>query len=610
MAKLIFNLASVPTGTPETGTAWLYPDADGNMILKKDDDSFITLADVETLEDYLPLAGGSVSGNITMTGGAKVTGLPTPSSSTDAASKSYVDSAVSGLLDFKGSLDASTNPNYPSASAGDAYLITVAGKVGGASGEDVEVGDVVVASADNAGGTEASVGTSWFVMQANGVYAPTATVNGWFADPSTNASFSVSAWRIDLGIPTSTTDNTLPRFDGTSGAMQTSSVVVSDTNQLSGVTVYVTNGLGSAGAPAYTFGGDTDTGIYSSGADIINFATGGTSRLQITAGGNLVATGTVSAGASGFQSTVSGSAATPSFGYSGFSESIGMYRVAASELGLASNSTQRCGVDATGFYFGPTATKLRITPLGAGTISLPATTGTVTVGPTSTTDNTIARYDGTTGALQGSGIFVSDLWAITGASLYGVNALGTATNPVFYRSNRSEGMWFPGEGEIGFSVGTSNTTGVGVQKFGADGTGFYIGPTATKYRLAVPASAQTATFPTATGTVAFTNTINGVTFDGLSAINVPTYTDRTTGSTSFTAGTGVNTFTGSTASQTVTLPAPTARAPILFKNQSSVSVTLASASGSQIYTTSAQASITVVAGDSVTLWPDGTYWNQ
>lgn len=81
--------------------------------------------------------------------------------------KAAVDVAVTGLLDFKGSTNASANPNYPAASKGDAYIVSVAGKVGGASGKSVDIGDVYVASADNAGGTEASVGTSWFVLEHN-----------------------------------------------------------------------------------------------------------------------------------------------------------------------------------------------------------------------------------------------------------------------------------------------------------------------------------------------------------------------------------------------------------------------------------------------------------
>jgi hypothetical protein len=95
--------------------------------------------------------------------------------SSQKAMKTYVDNAVTGLLDFKGNIDASTNPNYPAASKGDVYVISVAGKVGGASGTSVDVGDVVIAKADNAGGTEASVGTSWFSIEHNGVYGVSAT---------------------------------------------------------------------------------------------------------------------------------------------------------------------------------------------------------------------------------------------------------------------------------------------------------------------------------------------------------------------------------------------------------------------------------------------------
>lgn len=86
---------------------------------------------------------------------------------TQKAVKAFVANAVTGLLDLKGDTDCSANPNYPSALKGDAYYVTVAGKIGGASGKTVEIGDVYVAKADNAGGTEASVGSSWFVLNQN-----------------------------------------------------------------------------------------------------------------------------------------------------------------------------------------------------------------------------------------------------------------------------------------------------------------------------------------------------------------------------------------------------------------------------------------------------------
>lgn len=82
---------------------------------------------------------------------------------------------IAGLLDLKGSTDCSANPNYPAASKGDTYLVSVAGKIGGASGKVVELGDLFIALADNAGGTEAAVGTSWTVIQGNIVGGATIT---------------------------------------------------------------------------------------------------------------------------------------------------------------------------------------------------------------------------------------------------------------------------------------------------------------------------------------------------------------------------------------------------------------------------------------------------
>lgn len=74
---------------------------------------------------------------------------------------------IVGLLDLKGSTDCSANPNYPAALKGDFYIVSVAGKIGGGSGIDVEAKDAFFATADNAGGTQASVGTSWNIIQGN-----------------------------------------------------------------------------------------------------------------------------------------------------------------------------------------------------------------------------------------------------------------------------------------------------------------------------------------------------------------------------------------------------------------------------------------------------------
>jgi len=83
------------------------------------------------------------------------------------ATRTYIASVLAGVSKNKGPLNCSANPNYPVALNGDFYRCSVAGKVGGASGVVVEVADLIMCVADNAGGTQASVGTSWVIGQAN-----------------------------------------------------------------------------------------------------------------------------------------------------------------------------------------------------------------------------------------------------------------------------------------------------------------------------------------------------------------------------------------------------------------------------------------------------------
>lgn len=89
---------------------------------------------------------------------------------TQKAVKAYAD----GLLDannayqYKGAQDCSANPNYPAASAGWTYKVSVAGKIGGASGVVVEVGDSLTCLVDSsASGNQATVGANWLITQTN-----------------------------------------------------------------------------------------------------------------------------------------------------------------------------------------------------------------------------------------------------------------------------------------------------------------------------------------------------------------------------------------------------------------------------------------------------------
>jgi hypothetical protein len=69
---------------------------------------------------------------------------------------------------FKGVIDCSANPNYPAANAGDVYKVSVAGKIGGGSGPNVEAGDSLYCLTDGtSAGTHAGVGANWSIFQAN-----------------------------------------------------------------------------------------------------------------------------------------------------------------------------------------------------------------------------------------------------------------------------------------------------------------------------------------------------------------------------------------------------------------------------------------------------------
>lgn len=86
------------------------------------------------------------------------------------AIKTYVDGliAANDAMVFKGVINCSTNPNYPAADAGHTYRVSVAGKIGGASGTNVEQGDMLLCLTDGtAAGTQAGVGANWSVIQTN-----------------------------------------------------------------------------------------------------------------------------------------------------------------------------------------------------------------------------------------------------------------------------------------------------------------------------------------------------------------------------------------------------------------------------------------------------------
>lgn len=165
-------------------------------------------------------------------------GTSTTNAPSSNAVKIYADAliAANDAMVFKGVIDASANPNYPASNRGDTYRISVAGKIGGASGTNVEVGDLLIALTDGtAAGTQAAVGAQWNITQSN----------------------------IDGAVtgPTSSVASNLPSFSGTTGkviadsgfapsnaAIGAGSATVLPTS--SAVKTYVDTGVGTAALKA------------------------------------------------------------------------------------------------------------------------------------------------------------------------------------------------------------------------------------------------------------------------------------------------------------------------------------------------------------------------
>lgn len=137
------------------------------------------------LNDRAAVANGAVAELVTHEGAADPHG--------DRAYAASLFASNDALL-YKGAINCSTNPNYPAADAGHAYKVSVAGKIGGASGPNVEVGDLLVCTVDgSAAGTQAAVGANWDIIQVN----------------------------LDGAVigPASATDGRVVTFDGTSGRL-------------------------------------------------------------------------------------------------------------------------------------------------------------------------------------------------------------------------------------------------------------------------------------------------------------------------------------------------------------------------------------------------------
>lgn len=130
---------------------------------------------------YAPITGGTVGQILQAVGTTSAPGWVSLSTSIASGSTDVqipsalaVYNAIStgisanNAMIYKGVIDASTNPVYPAADSGHTYKISVAGKIGGASGVPVEVGDMIVCSQNGSiAGITPAIAANWNVIQAN-----------------------------------------------------------------------------------------------------------------------------------------------------------------------------------------------------------------------------------------------------------------------------------------------------------------------------------------------------------------------------------------------------------------------------------------------------------
>lgn len=125
-------------------------------------------------------------------------------SSQEPITKSQFDSFNAAVGRQRGEIDCSANPNYPASNVGDRWEVSVAGKIGGASGITVQVYDEIVCKTASVSGDQATVGMNFYVVQGN-IERASETVSGYtqFADSTeTNAEVAtdkaVSPFRLGL----------------------------------------------------------------------------------------------------------------------------------------------------------------------------------------------------------------------------------------------------------------------------------------------------------------------------------------------------------------------------------------------------------------------------
>lgn len=246
----------------------------------------VVTADITALVDatYVNVTGDTMSGNLVMSSGATVTGLPAPTADTEAANKAYVDALTNGLS-WKQAVRVATTANAPGFVAGvitipnnNATYFPTTGEPAVVDGVELVVGDRVLVKDQS---TAAQNGI--YVVTDAGVEGATDAVLTRAEDMNAAVEFDGAAVFVKEGTAnessgwtqtaTVTTVNTstvtFSQFTG--GAVYTWGVGLANT----GNTINVNVGAGIAELPSDEVGID----LFDSAAGAIILTSSGTDRV-------------------------------------------------------------------------------------------------------------------------------------------------------------------------------------------------------------------------------------------------------------------------------------------------------------------------------------------
>lgn len=220
---------------------------------------------------------------------------------------------------------------------------------------------------------------------------------------------------------------------------------------------------GTVGAPTYSFTGTTNTGVYSSAANVLSFAAAGSTPAEVTSLGI---------------NTLSGSNANPAYSFAGDPDT-GVYRVGADQVGIATGGALKWQVGHANY----SAIEPTTGALGSG-VSVGVGSGGVQIGSSGTSYGAIGnnlRFTGTSSTYQ---YHISDTAALidfnNGDIRFFNAASGVAGNNITFANNftldRASGSARIADGLVGTpSLSFIADTDTGLYRFGTNGISTSVG---------------------------------------------------------------------------------------------------------------------------------------